>query len=198
MASYNAYPPHRLHSSHPIPPSEALDLLSKYIESAATDPSLHPNALLTENGPTSQGTSAGLVLHNLKRVEAGLRGEHLGADLSFAEFGGDGQTDLKAQFNGDTLGPKASRATETLEVDGGDWQDKEDFDREQDIEEGDIGERSQAARTEDTEVPRVNITMSSANKDTKEARKLRKKERRRKERREKETRKKFDDETEEH
>ena len=186
MAYYNAYPPHRLHSSRAVPPSEALKLLSTYLESAATDASLHPNALLTENGPISQGTSAGLVLHNLKRVEAGLRGEHLGADLSLAEFGGDGLLDVQARANEATTSPKTSRGAGGDEIDGGDWQDKEDFEREQDVEQGEIGERSQRANTEQTEVPRVENTALGKDKKEREARKSRKRERRKQEQREKE------------
>ena len=185
MAYYNSYPPHRLHSSRPVLPSEALELLSTYIESASKDPSLHPNALLTENGPISQGTNAGLVLHNLKRVEAGLRGEHLGADLSFAEFGGEGLPDLQVRLNGDTPGPKASRATEEQEENVSDWQDKEDFEREQDIEVGEIGNRSQAVVVEDTEVPQVKNTSVDVGKMRKVERKLQKKKRRHEERRKK-------------
>ena len=83
MVISNAYPPHVHHSTECITPAGALSLLSAYLTAATKDASLHPSALLTENGPTtpSSGTqNTGLVFHNLKRVEAGLRGElHLGS-----------------------------------------------------------------------------------------------------------------------
>ncbi|KAJ6064091.1 hypothetical protein N7499_012771 [Penicillium canescens] len=58
-----------------------------YLDRAATDPSLQPNASISEHGPVSRTTAAApnLILHNLKRVQAGLSGEHLGRDLTVAK-----------------------------------------------------------------------------------------------------------------
>jgi L-cysteine desulfidase len=55
-----------------------------YLERARTDASLQPNASVNESGPVSRTTSAApnLILHNLKRVQAGLAGEVLGRDLT--------------------------------------------------------------------------------------------------------------------
>jgi hypothetical protein len=55
-----------------------------YLERARTDASLQPNASINESGPVSRTTSAApnLILHNLKRVQAGLAGEVLGRDLT--------------------------------------------------------------------------------------------------------------------
>ena len=96
MATYNCFPPHRHHTSQRIVPSKALSLLSDYLAAASTDASLHPNALLTEAGPITPASGThemGLVLHNLKRVEAGLKGERLAADLTMGE---DGEGELMA------------------------------------------------------------------------------------------------------
>ena len=142
-----AYPPHRFHSSTQVSPSRALLLLSAYLEATATDASLHPNALFTENGPItpSSGSSTGLVLHTLKRVEAGLRGEHLAADLAFEKFDGDALPEPIFGNAGNPVptveGSQMKQHTGAVE---GEWQDKEEFEREQELVEGDIGDRANA------------------------------------------------------
>lgn len=194
MASYISYPPHRLHTSYPISASQALDLLSTYLLAANTDASLHPNALLTESGPISANSSsnAGLVLHNLKRVEAGLRGEHLGADLSFSKFGGEGLPGLKAGKDGGMIIIDRSNLAKGADVDGQDrdvdmenveegWQDKSEFEREQEVTQGEIGKRM--PNVIEGEVPNV---MESKSTVYKEDRKKRKKEKRMQEKRKKE------------
>ncbi|KAL6716463.1 hypothetical protein ACLMJK_006030 [Lecanora helva] len=178
----NCYPPIRHHSTKRISTSDALSLLSAYLDSASTDPSLHPNALLTENGPItpSAGPNTGLVLHNLRRVEAGLKGEHLGADLTFEKYGGEGLPGLK---DGNTV-PGATEVPIGGVSDGGrdtesGWQDKEEFEREQDVVEGEIGKRDNAINGEDyNSIPKVKSGGDNINKD---ARKQAKKERRKKE-----------------
>lgn len=185
MASYVSYPPHHVHASHPIPASQALDLLSTYLKATETDASLHPNALLTESGPisTNSGSNTGLVLHNLKRVEAGLRGEHLGADLSFSRFGGEGLPQLQDGKDGLKPTNRTNLATgadvngQVLDVDMENveegWQDKSDFEREQEITQGEAGQRM--PKVVDGEVPNVMESKSTGNK---EDRKRRKQERR--------------------
>ncbi|KAI9876200.1 MAG: hypothetical protein M1830_007050 [Pleopsidium flavum] len=188
MSTFHSYPPIHHHDSRPISPSTALSLLSTFITNAATDPSLQPNALLTESGPVSStsGSSTGLTIHNLKRVEAGLKGEHLGADLSFAKFGGEGLPDL--QFGID--GPEGQGANKSGNeavgqgVEGGlgedGWQDVQAYEREQEMTEGEIGERNTGVE-DGGEVPRVKESRSVHNK---EERKRKKAEKRKQERRE--------------
>ncbi|KAF3388945.1 hypothetical protein F1880_003204 [Penicillium rolfsii] len=79
-----ALPPTTVLSTKPISQSEAHEFLAMYLERARTDASLQPNASITESGPVSRTTSAApnLILHNLKRVQAGLAGEVLGRDLT--------------------------------------------------------------------------------------------------------------------
>ena len=176
-----AYPPHRFHSSTQVSPSRALFLLSTYLEATATDPSLHPNALLTENGPItpSSGSSTGLVLHTLKRVEAGLRGEHLAADLTFEKLGEDGVPDLttgNAENPGATVG--GSQMEHHNGVVEGEWQDKEEFEREQELVEGDIGDRDNAVEggfeEEGGKVPMVKTTSTKSMKEREERKKAKK------------------------
>jgi len=189
MATATALPPITHHSTRPVSPTTALALLSTYIANAADDPSLQPNALLTERGPISSnsGSSTGLTIHNLKRVEAGLKGEHLGADLTFAKFGGEGLPDLQM---GDGGGRERDREVNGVGGvgDGGEegvggadgWQDMQAYEREQEITEGEVGARHSGLQ-DGGEVPRVKESISVQDKDK---RKRKKNEKRRKERRE--------------
>lgn len=189
------YPPTHHHSTVRIPASTALSLLSAYLEATAADPALHPNALLTDGGPVAASSDSitGLVLHNLKRVEAGLKGEQLGADLTLEQFAGDGSADP---------GPKRAIASapdlpgqghggqgEGTEIE---WQDKAEFERQQDVMQGEIGERGalSSGLSETGQIPRVKATKSAGERD---ARKGAKKERRKKERRRLEEKKKAKD-----
>ncbi|KAL8914627.1 MAG: hypothetical protein Q9171_000808 [Xanthocarpia ochracea] len=138
----------RLRESQRISPSHTQQLISEFLEATTMDPSLHPNALLTENGPVvvSSG-SVGLVLHNLKRVEAGLRGEHLAADLTFKDFGGEGLpafTRDKIRNNG-TETEESKAQADQAPAQG--WQDKAEYEREQEVEQGELGLTGTALET---------------------------------------------------
>ncbi|KAJ5938713.1 hypothetical protein N7466_001847 [Penicillium verhagenii] len=83
----SSLPPTTIHSTQSISQSAAHDFLAAYLTRAATDPALQPNANISEHGPVSRTTAAApnLILHNLKRVQAGLAGEVLGQDLTVAK-----------------------------------------------------------------------------------------------------------------
>lgn len=83
----SALPPTIVHSTKTISHSAAHDFLAAYLDRAANDPALQPNASISEHGPVSRTTAAApnLILHNLKRVQAGLAGEILGRDLTVAK-----------------------------------------------------------------------------------------------------------------
>ena len=200
MAAYNAHPPHRHHSTERITPSHALSLLSSYLAAASTDPSLHPNALLTEGGPTTPASGAqniGLVLHNLKRVEAGLSGQQLGADLTLEKYGGEGLPDLMFTENcfQDLLPEVSGQPLGDGNGAGEGWQDKMEFERQQEVVQGEMGERDNAGGQgrDALRVPRVEATKTTADK---EDRKKRKKRRRQQERREEEAKKQREKDTE--
>ncbi|KAF1982346.1 hypothetical protein K402DRAFT_340513 [Aulographum hederae CBS 113979] len=80
-----AHPPHRVHKNRkPLSQTAAHALLSTYLTRADTLPYLHPDALLAPSGPTyaaASGPMGGIILHNLRRVEAGLRGEVLKPEI---------------------------------------------------------------------------------------------------------------------
>ncbi|KAL8731353.1 MAG: hypothetical protein Q9166_003445 [cf. Caloplaca sp. 2 TL-2023] len=174
-------------SSQRISPSRAQQLLAEFLEATTTDPSLHPNALLTEDGPiVASSGSTGLVLHNLKRVETGLRGEHLAADLTFKSFGGEGLPDVMNNGipGGAEEGGKGILHVEQDADEG--WQDKGEYEREQAIEQGEVGSRSNALEDLNAdrrmsndfgEIPAVQRA-EAADKVSKEERKRKKKEKR--------------------
>ncbi|KAJ9374967.1 hypothetical protein DTO282E5_522 [Paecilomyces variotii] len=91
-------PPTTILSTKPISQSAAHDFLAAYLDRANTDPALQPNAVISERGPVSRTTSAALnlILHNLKRVQAGLAGEVLGRDLTVAKLETEPQTEEQA------------------------------------------------------------------------------------------------------
>ncbi|KAJ5232352.1 hypothetical protein N7468_005308 [Penicillium chermesinum] len=83
----SALPPTTVLSTQTISQSAAHEFLAAYLDRATNDPSLQPNATISETGPVSRTTAAApnLTLHNLKRVQAGLAGEFLGRDLTVAK-----------------------------------------------------------------------------------------------------------------
>lgn len=121
-------------------------------------------------------------MHNLKRVKAGLKGEHLGADLIFEKFGGEGLPDLIVENEVAEASdlPIGGLERQEHEMEGG-WQDKEVFERQQDVVQGEIGKSDNALdgnlKVESGQVPRVRATKSTGEID---ARREAKKDRRRK------------------
>jgi hypothetical protein len=127
----SAFPPHRTAASLPVSQEIALKYLSSYLAATSTTPHLLPNARLEASGPTA-GSSSSVTLHNLQRVEAGLKGEWLAPTLELNE----GQSVQVAEGMDDGT-------NKTGEGEGG-WQDLEDYQREQSIEEGEVGPRQTA------------------------------------------------------
>ena len=178
MATYTCYPPHRHHATQRILPSKALPLLSAYLTAASADASMHPNVLLTEAGPITPASGThqlGLVLHNLKRVEAGLQGERLATNRG--AIGEDEKGDGSITNGGSQ--ELFDRRTVAAVIDADEWQDKAEFEREQGIEQGEVGERSNTVsnRANGLTVPTVEVEGAKSNID-KDARKRRKKLRR--------------------
>ncbi|KAI9789784.1 MAG: hypothetical protein M1816_005825 [Peltula sp. TS41687] len=178
------------HHSAAIPARTAQSLLQRYLDRTDTSAWLHPDASLS-GAVQSGGARGGLTLHNLRRVEAGLRGERLGAELSLEDGYGDNYN-YDAIKEGEEEDVDGSRrrmtATEEEEEEEEGWQDMEEFRRGQDVEEGELGER--IAGGEGGEVPVVVLEGGEEEEEGKgrvvdrESRKREKKERRKVERRE--------------
>lgn len=175
----DAPPPHRLISSKPVSTADASTMLQTYISNSEAHPHLHPDALITPTGVTFSshgGPTGGVVMHNLRRIAAGLRGEYLEPEPipePEAEEGAEGGQ----AWNGKKGKGKKTTFTD-VEVE---WQDKEAYEREQgEVEIGDIGERTNIVQ-DGGEEPEVEVTGDKRKggdaKLDKEARKKAKKER---------------------
>jgi hypothetical protein len=156
----SAFPPHKTLASVPVTQEIALKFLSTYLEATKSTPYLLPNARLEPSGPTAGATSSATTVRNLERVQAGLRGEWLAPvlDLSEDRIGVGIVQSLEGQ-EGDKM-----------EVDG--WQDLDEYQREQSIEEGEVGPRqSGVAQEGDSEFEgRVNVEV--ADEETPRAKKI--------------------------
>ena len=129
----SAFPPHRAIPSVPISQDIALKFLSSYLEATKTSPHLLPNARLESSGPTAGSSASSVTIHNLKRVEAGLRGEWLAPTLDLEE----GKVTVAEGMDDGTN--KGQDVNEEAEGEG--WMDLDEYQREQSIEGGEIGER---------------------------------------------------------
>jgi len=179
-----AFPPLHSHPSRSISASTALTHLQSYLSLVPTTPYLLPNAKLNANGPSAQSTSYSVILHNLQRVEAGLRGEWLAPVLDLEEeMGGAGVAALE----------KDGVVNREDQEDEEGWQELEEYQREQSIEVGDLGRRETGVAPEDedagqpmdievpekvkTKTKKATETTTQPKKIDKEARKREKKER---------------------
>ena len=129
--------PHRHISSQSISIQEASAILDKYLANSQTHPHLHPDALITPSGTSFSaqgGPTGGVVLHNLRRVAAGLRGDYLEPEPTPEPEG----EDQDQQQNG--RAPKSGKKTAVAPEE---WQDMSEFEREEGmIEVGEVGDRT--------------------------------------------------------
>lgn len=131
-------PPTIVHSTKSISQSEAHDFLAAYLGRANNDPSLQPNASITEHGPVSRTTTAApnLILHNLKRVGAGLSGEVLGRDLTVAKQNpGEEYLDVAAGVSNQNEGEEEQghdlqMAEDGFETEAGAFEEQESLDKD--------------------------------------------------------------------
>ena len=142
------------------------------------------------------------MLHNLRRVEAGLRGQNLGEDLTVRKYGGDDglpglMPDGVAERAGEEIDRGPSDEGQAGVEMGGGWQDKAEFERQQDVMQGDVGKRDNAVdgglEEEGGVVPRVKATWGP---EDKVAKRKAKKERLKKSRMEKAAQKQRDGDVE--
>lgn len=185
----SAFPPFRTQAGLPVPPETALLFLSTYLESAKTSPHFLPNARLEASGPTAGSSNSSVTIHNLQRVEAGLKGEWLAPQLELEEEAQEAKEEQK----------------EAEKAEG--WMDLDQYQREQSVEgpgqnqedlgvedDGDVEETAAVEYSEnangDVMMAETNTSVKSAKKASKkldpQARKKEKKERLKAEKRAKE------------
>jgi hypothetical protein len=153
-----APPPRRHISSAPISLSDASSILEKYLSNSETHPHLHPDATITPEGVSfnAQGGAMGNpIMHHLRRVAAGMRGEYQEPDraLDLEDEQQNVTADVTITGGLKKQSKKAAGAEE-------DWQDLAAYQAEQgEIEIGEIGDRSNVVQ-EGGEEPRVQSTKS--------------------------------------
>jgi hypothetical protein len=137
-----AFPPHKSHPSQPVSTDVALKLLQAYLEASSSSPHLLPNATLQATGPTAQSDiSSNLSIHNLQRVEAGLRGEWLAPSFELDE--GAPVDAAVAEIDDPMAGVRAEEEKAKRLAEEG-WQDLDEYQREQSDVEGEVAPRSTA------------------------------------------------------
>ncbi|PBP15595.1 hypothetical protein BUE80_DR013675 [Diplocarpon rosae] len=122
-----AFPPQRSVTSIPVAQEIALKYLSAYLEATKSSPHLLPNARLEPSGPTAGSNNSSITIHNLQRVEAGLRGEQLAPTVTLEE------NDMP-NANGNYEG----RNMRQENLPGEEWMDLDEYQREQSFEGGEI------------------------------------------------------------
>ncbi|EFR01677.1 hypothetical protein MGYG_04680 [Nannizzia gypsea CBS 118893] len=169
--------------SERISQAEAHEFLTAYLDRAASDPGFQPDSTLSPQGPIAAGvgSSPNLVIHNLKRVQAGLAGEVLGKDLIYAKLeneGGAAGGVFELHSHNATDGQNwGGKKRDTAAVTG--WQDLQSYEREQtDIVEAGDGDEEVVAVEDNIEAVE---DAQEEGKIDKEERKRRKKERRKQE-----------------
>ncbi|KAM5449455.1 hypothetical protein MaudCBS49596_004936 [Microsporum audouinii] len=183
--------------SERISQAEAHEFLTAYLDRAASDPGFQPDSTLSPQGPIAAGvgSSPNLVIHNLKRVQAGLAGEVLGKDLVFAKLENEGGAssgvfELQSHNATDRQNWGGKRG-DAAAVSG--WQDLQSYEREQtDIVEAGDGDDGVAA----VEGHMEPVEDVQEGKIDKEERKRRKKERRKQEQKARMVAARDEDETE--
>lgn len=134
--------PYRRISSKPISLADGSEMLDRYLQNSLAHSHLHPDALITPTGTnfSALGSSGGVVMHNLRRVAAGLKGEHLEPEPTPEPEG-------KAGAQNDIAVEAVNGLQEEVAVEGA--QDMEEFQREEGVVEvGEIGDRTNFVQEE--------------------------------------------------
>jgi hypothetical protein len=167
-------PPTIHHSSTPVTHRTAHTILSSFLSLAELDPSLRPDSVLTERGPTSSSSAANpnLTLAHLGRIKTGMEGKRSktatgDADYDFLRQDGSrkrkfGSGDEKPRKEKDKnaldnslqtiedwrdAGEPALVSTSTAHGEEEEWQDREDYELAQDDDEVDVGNALRNAGT---------------------------------------------------
>jgi hypothetical protein len=138
----SAFPPHRTITSIPVPPEKALIHLSTFLTNSKSQPHLLPNARLEPSGVTAGSSSSSVTIHNLQRVEAGLRGEWLAPTLDLEE----NNVPVTEGMDDGTNKPGVRGQN------GEGWMDLDEYQREQSIGGGEKGEKGVGLVVQDSDL----------------------------------------------
>lgn len=158
--------PSRHVSSTPIALSAASQMLDTYLSNSELHPHLHPDALIAPTGVTFSshgGPSGGVIMHNLRRIAAGLRGEYLEPEVTPEPE----DTQEADGSSAGKMGGKKDKRKRDANGTTGDWQDKAEFELEEGvIEVGEIGDRVHVVQ-DGGEEPEVEVTDATREKAAK-------------------------------
>ena len=149
-----ALPPSIQHTSHPISPATALTSLTAFLSTANDTAAYRPDSVLSPRGPISSSTQGtqNLVLHHLNRIKLGLEGIRVGAAELAAEDAAAQQEEEEERAAKRTKRepfvktPRVLRGVDRIPVvtteeptirteeEGGEWEDKDDYELAQDEE----------------------------------------------------------------
>lgn len=174
----NPLPPVIHHSSTPLSHASAHTMLSSFLSLAELDPSLRPDSVLSERGPTSSSSAAdpNLTLAHLGRIKLGMEGKRVGGGAGY-DAGGNfwsssgGQVGVKRKRTemprearddkyvqivegGRDAGEPALVSTAAAAQDEMEWQDRENYElAQEDDDEINVGsaQRNPGAGFEDVE-----------------------------------------------
>ncbi|KAH7355870.1 hypothetical protein BKA66DRAFT_515869 [Pyrenochaeta sp. MPI-SDFR-AT-0127] len=160
--SLEAPPPSRHIASRPISLTCASRMLESYLKNSERHPHLHPDALITPTGVTFSshgGPTGGVVMHNLRRVAAGLQGQYLEPEGTPEPEDGEGDNSEELG-HGKKVGKRVSRDIKggkaSADQDG--WQNKAEYERDYvAVEISEIGDRKHVARDGSGE-PEIEVT----------------------------------------
>lgn len=142
--------PYRLVSSQSISLEKAASILDKYLANSEVHSHLHPDALITPTGTAfgaQGGPTGGVIMHNLRRVAAGLKGNYLEPEPTPEPEGED-----QAAFDSTSDPHGQPNAGKTDGTAAEDWQEMSEFEREEGaIEVGEVGDRSNFVQQEEIE-----------------------------------------------
>ncbi|KAF2832268.1 hypothetical protein CC86DRAFT_273351, partial [Ophiobolus disseminans] len=151
--SFQVPPPSRHISSTPITLSSASHMLETYLKNSESHAHLHPDSTITPEGinfSSKGGPEGNVVMHNLRRIAAGLRGEYMAPEKT-PELEEDEAAEANA-YKG------KKRKNFSAPLNDGDWQDKAEYEWQEGVlEVGDIGERSNVVQ-DGREEPEVQVT----------------------------------------
>jgi len=148
--------PYRIVSSRTISLTDGSKILDKYLSNSTSYPHLHPDALITPSGvafSSHGGSSGGVIMHNLRRVAAGLHGEYLEPEPT------PEPEDSKERSLGSQKKVKHGKkaATDATVGTQEEWQTMSEFEREEGVVEvGEVGDRINVVQ-EGGEVPELKV-----------------------------------------
>ena len=129
-------------------------MLETYLTNSESHAHLHPDSTITPEGisfSSKGGPEGNVVMHNLRRIAAGMRGEYMAPEKT-------PEPEEEEAAEGSKFANKGKKRNNFTSALNDEWQDKAEFERQEGmIEVGELGERSNFVQ-EGGEEPEVQVT----------------------------------------